>query len=143
MCINPGPDATIKLNNRIEKGVKIMTGKTHRPGVNAANLVTRHLKLEPVDATRLREVEEALNTLAGMDAVGINAGKGSIRLTYDATGVSLEAVEALLVRHQLRLRNSWWTRFKHGYYRFIEQNVRDNAKHVHTCCHKPPAGAGK
>ena len=120
-----------------------MTRKTHRPGVNAANLVIRHLKLESVDATRLREVEEELNALAGMDAVDIDADRGSIRLTYDATGVSLDAVEALLARHQLRLHHSRWTRFKYGYYRFIEQNVRDNAKHVHTCCHKPPAGAGK
>jgi hypothetical protein len=34
----------------------------------------------------------------------------------------------------------WWTRFRESWYRFTDENVRDNARREPWSCHRPPPG---
>lgn len=120
-----------------------MNAKVHRQGVSEANRVVRHLKSdkspEPILATAVAEIDQ----LCGMDEFSLAEQGTLIHLAYDATRVSIDAVEMILNRHGVKVGRGWWNHFKEGHYRFVDQNVKDNAAHVPTCCNKMPPGAGK
>jgi len=47
-------------------------------------------------------------------------------------------VEEILTKHGIQPRHDWWTHFKEEYYRFVDQNVKDNAQHEPWSCHRTP-----
>jgi len=119
-----------------------MTTKQLRSGVSLANRVVRNLKLntrarQDVSGA-LREVDE----LFGMDEVSFDEKKNVLHLAYDASRISIQGIEAILSSHDIALSDDWWTRFKEKQYRFTDQNVKDNAAYVPSCCNKMPPGAG-
>jgi hypothetical protein len=59
-----------------------------------------------------------------------------ITLAYDATRTSIEAVEEILAKHNIEISHGWWTHFKDSYYKFTDQNIKDNANHEPWSCHK-------
>ena len=46
----------------------------------------------------------------------------------------------VLKKHAVEVSHDWWTRFKTGYYRFVDDNVKDNAGHEPWSCHQSPPG---
>jgi hypothetical protein len=71
---------------------------------------------------------------------GIPVGSRTHRL---AARVSIDDIEAILTRHGVVVGHGWWNHFKEGHYYFVDQNVKDNAAHLPTCCSKMPPGAGR
>lgn len=120
-----------------------MSNKEHRLGVSEINLVTRHLKLEPSNEEGIRAAVADINQLYGLDNVSFDDKKRKLHLAYDASRLCLDCVEEILEKHAIEISHDWWTRFKEEHYRFIDQNVKDNAKQEPWSCHQSPPGGGK
>jgi hypothetical protein len=120
-----------------------MSAKTHRQGVSEANRVVRNLKLEKSPEPNLAAAAAEIDKLYGMDEVTLAQEGTSIRLAYDASIVSIDDIEAILKKYSVEVGHGWWNHFKEDHYRFVDQNVKDNAEHVPTCCSKMPPGFGK
>jgi len=110
----------------------------HRPGVKETSLVVRHLKLEGVDVDNQQAILDCLDHEFGIDDVSYDKELCTLHLSYDATHCSLEGVEELIRRHGADISDDWWTHLKDEYYKFVDQNVKDNAAHVATNYRKPP-----
>lgn len=119
-----------------------MSGATHRVGVSEAFLVKRQLSLDHVpQSEQLSEAMQGINALAGMDDVRYDAARLRLRLAYDASKLNIDDIRQLLTAQGIVLKNTAWSRFRTGYYRFVDQNIRDNARHEPVCCHRPPGSS--
>lgn len=112
-----------------------MSDLDHRVGVKEANLVVRHLKLEGLSETNRAPLLQAIDNTFGIDSVSYDEATQTLHLAYDATHCTLDGIEALIRQHQADIAHEWWTRFKEGYYQFVDENVRDNAKRQPWNCH--------
>ncbi|MGR2739102.1 cation transporter [Billgrantia sp. Q4P2] len=115
-----------------------MKTKEHRLGVSEINLVTRHLKLEPSDEETILAAVSDIDELYGMDSVFFDARKWRLYLAYDATRLCLDCIEEILKKHAVKISQGWWNRFKEEHYRFVDQNVKDNARQEPWSCHQTP-----
>jgi len=106
-----------------------MSDMDHRPGVREAYLVKRHLKLEALDAARAEAIAQEINRLVGVDKVALDKSSGRLDVAYDAAHLRIEQLEEIVRKYGSDLDHGWWTHFKEGWYRFTDQNVRDNAQH--------------
>ena len=118
-----------------------MSDLEHRVGVKEVNLVVRHLKLEGINSGNKDAIVEAIDHTFGIDSVQYDEKTATLHLAYDATHCSLDGLEEMLSQHNAEISHDWWTQFKEGYYQFVDENVRDNAKHEPMSCHKVPPGA--
>lgn len=110
----------------------------HRLGVSENNLVHRHLKLVDVNTQRIALAIAEIDEIYGMDGVSFDEESQVLNVAYDASRTCIDCIEDILVKHHLEISRDWWTRFKEGHYRFVDQNVKDNAEHVPFSCHKIP-----
>lgn len=117
-----------------------MSDHDHKPGVKDVNLVRRKLQLSGVSEQAAALLVVELGQLFGMDRVRFDASKSSLVFSYDATHCSLDRVEEKVRQHGASFDTGWWSRIKCSYYRFVDQNVKDNAAHEPHCCNRPPAG---
>ncbi|WP_406664862.1 cation transporter [Gallaecimonas sp. GXIMD1310] len=114
-----------------------------RPGVRAAYRVERKLTLSGHQG-RPQVVQAAvaqLDDTAGVDGVALQGER--LWLAYDASVVNIDKVREILAAHQLRLVEKGWAAIKLGYYRFVDQNISDNATHEPWCCHRLPPNVKK
>jgi len=112
----------------------------HKFGVNEGSLMIRHLRLEgPVQNNHQLIVQE-IDQLLGVDAVSINASESLLNVAYDATKRQLDEIEEIVRKYECDIAHDWWTHFKEGYYKFVDQNVKDNARREPWSCHKRPPG---
>lgn len=114
--------------------------ENHRLGVSEVNLVVRHLRLEPIEQIRLQEAIAEIENIYGLDAISFDEKSNVLNLAYDASRVCLDGIESLLKLHDVEVSHDWWTHFKEGYYKFVDQNVKDNVNHEPLSCHKRPPG---
>ncbi|MFG6159558.1 hypothetical protein FIU83_10750 [Halomonas sp. THAF5a] len=112
-----------------------MTHKEHRLGVSEVNLVTRHLKLDSNDLDAVRAAVADIDELYGLDSVSYDDKKRKLNLAYDASRLCLDCVEDILEKYAIEICRDWWNRFKEEHYRFVDQNVKDNAKQEPWSCH--------
>lgn len=115
-----------------------MKRKEHRPGVSEVNLVARHVKLEGIEQDCIDAVVSEIDQLYGLDEVSYDEESHVLNIAYDASHMSLDDIEAVLRQHNIDLSHDWWTHFKEGYYKFVDQNVKDNVSHHPWSCHNPP-----
>ncbi|MBV1788091.1 cation transporter [Marinobacterium sp. D7] len=114
-----------------------MTDLDHKPGLKEANLVTRRLKLNGMDGSGARLIDE-LDQLFGIDRVEYDPDAGILVFAYDATHCSVDVVETIVNQHGARFDTGWWSRTKRAYYRFVDQNMKENANYEPHCCNKVP-----
>lgn len=111
----------------------------HRLGVSEVTLVVRHLKLQPGTETDMPAAMEEMNQLYGMDDVSYDEQSHVLNLAYDARRLDLDGIEKLLEKHNIIISRGWWSNFKESYYRFVDQNVKDNANfEPQSCLQHPP-----
>ncbi len=113
-----------------------MSQKEHRLGVAEVNLVVRHLKLEAASPEKISAIIAEIDTLYGLDSISYDAPSQVLNLAYDATRLNIDGLEKLIHQHDVQISHDWWTRFKEGYYRFVDQNVKENKQHEPWSCHK-------
>ena len=122
----------------------MMDKNEHRPGVSVVNLVVRHIKLEDCPAEQVEAATKEIDEIIGLDDISFDEASNVINLAYDASKICIDGVEDILRKHNVVVSHDWWTRFKEGYYRFVDENVRENSNHEPLSCHKsPPASSNK
>lgn len=107
----------------------------HRLGVSKVNLVTRKLKLGRSEPQTLQQAIEEIDQLYGLNSVAFDDKKQILRLAYDASRIGIEDVEAILSKHGIAIDHGWWNRAKEEHYRFVDQNIKDNAAKEPWSCH--------
>jgi len=120
-----------------------MTDLDHRVGVRESNLVVRNLRLSGVTAKNINAFIEEIDQLFGLDEVSFNQATEIIHLAYDAVNLNLDGIEAVIKKHGVEIHDDWWTHTKEGYYKFCDENVKDNFEHEPWSCHKTPPGKGR
>jgi hypothetical protein len=115
-----------------------MSDLNHRVGVQEANLVVRHIKLENVNEKNIKTILAAIDQQFGIDNVNYDEHTSTLSVAYDVTHCSIDGIEEIIHRNNADIAHNWWSRFKESYYKFTEQNIKDNAEYEPTCCHKPP-----
>jgi hypothetical protein len=115
----------------------------HRVGVKEVNLVTRNLRLTNVTEDNRNALMEEIDHLFGIDEASFNTEEKSIYLAYDATNINLEGIEEVIKKHGADIHNDWWTHTKEEYYKFVDNNLKNNSEHIPWSCHKSPPRAGK
>lgn len=120
-----------------------MSDFDHRVGVSEANLVIRNLRLSNVNDGNREALMEEIDELFGIDEAVYNTEEKSIYLAYDALNLNLDGIEDVIRKHGVDINDDWWTHTKEEYYKFVDQNIKDNAQHTPWSCHKTPPGTGK
>jgi len=112
-----------------------MAHREHRLGVSETTLVNRHLKLDSSDLDAVKAAVADIDELYGLDSVSFDEQKKKLHLAYDASRLCLDCVEDILDKYAVEISRGWWNRFKEEHYRFVDQNVKDNAKKEPWSCH--------
>jgi hypothetical protein len=120
-----------------------MSDAEHRVGVSETNLVLRHLKLTNVDDAKISAIIRDIDAAFGVDAVSFEHEKKTLHIGYDATHCDLDGIENIVKLNGADISHDWWTYFKEGYYQFVDENIRQNAKHKPWSCHILPPGTRK
>lgn len=115
-----------------------MVNTTYRDGVNPGYLVTFKIGYQCQDQTPLASALAKLDALLGMQQLTLLEKQCALVLKYDASKLDIDQILEMLSATNITLKSGWWATRKLNHYRFINQNVRDNAKHVPVCCSKPP-----
>ncbi|MAK45281.1 MAG: hypothetical protein CMN80_14160 [Spongiibacter sp.] len=115
-----------------------MKNTEHRLGVSEVNLVVRHLKLDAKNVSNINDAITEIDKLYGLDAVSFDEQSQVLNLAYDASRLCLDGIEDVLAKHGIEVGHDWWTHFKEGYYKFVDQNIKDNSEHEPWSCHKSP-----
>lgn len=109
--------------------------REHRLGVSETTLVNRHLKLDSSDLIAIQAAVADIDGLYGLDSVSFDHKKRKLHLAYDASRLCLDCVKEILDKHAVEIGHDWWNRFKEEHYRFVDQNVKDNARKEPWSCH--------
>jgi len=112
-----------------------MNQSVHRLGVSEARLVKRALKLKPCDQGDLDAAIREIDEIFGLDDVSLDECGWKLNVAYDASRTCIDCVEEALVNNGVQLKDNWWTRFKREHYKFVDQNVKDNANQEPWSCH--------
>ena len=108
---------------------------THRLGVNSNYLVTRRLKLAGPLTEKFDQIESELLDLIGVNSAVVNIAKRELRIAYDASKRQLADVETVIADQGCQLRTHRWDRFKRSWYRYFDQNIKENAAKEPWRCH--------
>ncbi|MGY4878883.1 cation transporter [Vreelandella aquamarina] len=109
--------------------------REHRLGVSRITLVNRRLKLDCSDFNAVHAAVVDIDELYGIDSVSFDDKKRLLHLAYDASRLCLDCVEEILEKYAVEISHDWWNRFKEEHYRFVDQNIKDNAKKEPWSCH--------
>jgi hypothetical protein len=116
-----------------------MTG-THRAGVHEDCLVRRHLKLENLNPAGAEAICRDIDELIGVDQMSLDEKASMLSVDYDAGRLNIDLIEEIVRKHGADVAGGWWTRFRESWYRFTDENVRDNARREPWSCHRLPPG---
>lgn len=112
-----------------------MSHHDHRLGVSEAFLVTRKLKVTPDATGHISAAVTEIDALFGIDSVCYDPDHQKLHLAYDAKRLCIDDIEEVMIRHGVDIGPGRWNRIKEDYYRFVDQNVKDNAKQKPWSCH--------
>jgi hypothetical protein len=110
----------------------------YRPGVNEIFLLSRHLRLEGLNAGKSELIVSAIDNMTGINEVSIDEDRGILNLSYDASQLSIDQIEKIIKQTGNSISHDWWTQLKKRWYRFTDSNTQSNASHQPGCCSKLP-----
>ena len=120
-----------------------MSDLDHRVGVSEVNLVSRKLQLKGLTEFNREKIVSEINEAFGIDSVTLDIKDCLLHIAYDVTHIKLDAIEQIIIKHDADISDAWWNRLKVSYYKFVEQNMVDNAKHKPWSCHQAPPRSKK
>lgn len=112
--------------------------QNHRVGVNECCLVIRHLKLKRLEHDTAEVIGQKLEGIIGVDMVSFNEDSSVLNVAYDAGKVNIDDIEAIVREGGADIDDGWWTHLKEGWYRYTDENVRENFKREPWSCHQAP-----
>ncbi len=84
-------------------------------------------------------VEAKIGSLPGVRTVTADVKKHRAVVSYDVTVMDYRSIIAALEEAGFPPLDDWLSRVKGNWYRFTEENARENAKAPPpACCNKPP-----
>jgi copper chaperone CopZ len=84
-------------------------------------------------------VEKALSEATGVIQIRLDLEKKCLKVLYNATVTSFASISELLEETGFPPDDSRWSRIRAGWYAFLDENARTNARaHAPPCCNKPP-----
>lgn len=110
----------------------------HRENLHEAFLNSFSLKVDGISVVNHDAIVKEINTLKGIDCVRILSESSLIKVTYDASLLSIDAILMVLEKHGVTLHFNWWNRIKLAWNRYIDENIKNNATSHPHCCNKPP-----
>ncbi len=90
-------------------------------------IVTRHIKLASFNSHKKEQILSTVRQLIGVDSVTISDKNDCLTLQYDASKRQLSDFECVLSKYQCRFSTSKVDTFKLGWYRFVDNNIYNNA----------------
>lgn len=115
-----------------------MVQKAHRPGIKPNFLMKRRVGLTKIDDVKAAAIVSAIDSVTGIDKVSFNTDRLRLELIYDASQVDFDHFLNIVKQNGVEVGNDWWSRLKHGWYQFTDENAKANADHKPSCCNKPP-----
>lgn len=104
--------------------------------------VCRVVAIEGGERERLAALTERLAHMAGVNRVDIGA-TSSLKVDYDAALIGYGEIEAAVDAAGLVRRKTLAWRLRGAWYRYLDENIRANARsRGGACCSRPPPGAG-
>lgn len=121
------------------QAVRTQTVRTeHKPGVHEEYLKRRRLRLERCSREQADLLTREIDRLLGVDTVDFDGDTELLTVEYDASVASLDQIEAVLSDNDCAVSRDLWTRFREGWYRFNDDNIKQNASRDPWTCHNPP-----
>lgn len=77
-----------------------------------------------------------LNRMPGVESAHLNGSR--LQVCYDASRLQLDQLLVLITERGCRYRQGMIDRVRLGWYRMIDRNTWDAARHVPHCCNKSP-----
>ncbi|MCW8944513.1 MAG: heavy-metal-associated domain-containing protein [Sedimenticola sp.] len=93
----------------------------------------------PADALQL---EASLSALQGMNRVVIYPEQQRIRVTYDQTRLDYQHILEQLEMIGFPASTGWWSLRKAGWFQYLDQTARENARAPEPPCCSNPKGIG-
>lgn len=112
--------------------------KAHKVTSQSQFLLRRKLAVEGLTDAQWEDFIQELNNHPCVDFA--EGKRGNLLITtFDGRHWSTDELIDLVGARGGRLKEGWWQRQRLAWYRFTDENVRANAKHVPSCCSKPPS----
>jgi hypothetical protein len=100
------------------------------------NRVQRRLKYDSGSLGSIESTCDDLMELAGVHTVSVGQADGLLTVDYDAVLCGIDPIISILTKNGVDLCLGRWDRIKLGYYRFVDQNLKENNKHTPHCCNR-------
>lgn len=103
----------------------------------------------PLAAAAVEPQQEVLHRLRAMEPIrdATVDKRGRLCIVYDTSRIGMHEIEALLDDAGIARAGGFWARQKLAWYRFLDNNARENSRRGDgACCNRPPAvphGRGK
>jgi len=100
--------------------------------------VSRRIAVASGSPEQLRQAIQRLRAMAPVVDVELDR-QNRLRVAYDASRLGMREIESLLDRLGIMPRHGFWSSLKQEWYRFLDDNARDNARSGGgACCNRPP-----
>lgn len=114
----------------------------HRLGINPGFLTKHTLSLSDTANSDFNAIMAEIDELPCVDMVRFDKRKRHLKIAYDASNHNIDEMIAIVERHGVAIKDSWWSRIKLGWQRQSDENIKENAHHEAACCSKMPPGFG-
>lgn len=98
-------------------------------------VVTRKLKVLRITGN-LEETSDKLRD--SQKALNLRLSENTLIISYDVLSMSLEEILSFIEINGIEVKRSLWERLSIGWYKYVDQNIQDNANHKPHCCNKAP-----
>lgn len=101
---------------------------------------TRKLRLQAMpDGNALKQLLQAIEGVQAMELSG-----NRLAVSYDVAHIDFGMLVQELNDGGFEIdEGSWWLRMRGNFYRFVDQNMRDNASYSPHCCSAPPPSVNR
>lgn len=107
----------------------------HKLGVDSNYLVKRRLLIAGIFPQNGPALTQSIEALIGVDTVTLDLPTGALDVHYDASKRQLDDIVKIVTLEGSMLSTSRWQRFKRGWYRYFDQNIKENAAKAPWRCH--------
>ena len=101
-------------------------------------VVTRRVSLANPAEDVMQHVGEALESIDGVSSCRVDARRGRMEVTYDASRIGFAAIEQAVEGAGAPLARGGWARLKSAWFRYLDTNAKANAGGgAGACCSNP------
>jgi hypothetical protein len=113
--------------------------ETRAGSENGNFVVTRRVSLaNPIAGETMQPFGKALESVDGVSSCRIDARRGRMQVTYDASRIGFAVIEQAVEGAGGVLARGGWARLKSAWFRYLDANAKANASGgAGACCSNP------